>query len=247
MLHYIYDGSFSGLLTAIHEIYYRRQVPQQLLPRGTSDPQLFIRQDEIVTDENKAAKVYDAICAKISPQALRNTYYAYLAEHREAGIWIYEYLDLGWKLGSKVDLLLADERVHRIHRLGQKVRFERHRLLGLVRFQLLQRNIYYAAIEPDHNIVELLAPHFARRMADQNWVIHDLRRDLAAVYNQEEWFSTHFTLQHKLDLEKEEQHYQTLWKQYYDSIAISSRINPRLQKRFMPQRYWKHLIEKNEI
>lgn len=245
MLHYIYDGSFNGLLTAIHEIYYRRQIPQQLLPYSNSKPQLFVCQEKIVTDENKAAKVYDAIYSKISPQTLRHTYYAYLAEHPEAGIWIYQYLALGWKFGSKVDLLLSDERVHRIHRLSQKVGREKHRLLGLVRFQLLQRDIYYAAIEPDHNVVELLAPHFAGRMADQNWVIHDLRRDLAAVYNQEEWVSTHFTLQHKLELSKQEQQYQKLWKQYYDNIAISSRINPRLQKRCMPQRYWKHLVEKN--
>ncbi|MDD2300656.1 MAG: DUF4130 domain-containing protein [Syntrophomonadaceae bacterium] len=133
-------------------------IPQQLLPCGVSTPQLFVQQEEIVTDDNKAAKVYDAIYSKISPQALRHTYYAYLAEHLEAGIWAYQYLNLGWKLGSKVDLLLSEERVHRIHRLGQKVSAERHRLLGMVRFQLLQKDIYYAAIEPDHNVVELMAP-----------------------------------------------------------------------------------------
>lgn len=246
MLYYIYDGSFNGLLTAIYEIYYNRKVPQQLIPQGTSDHGLFTEQHEIITDEIKAAKVYDAIYNKISPLALKNTYHAYLSEHPENGIWIYEYLHLGWRLGSKVDLRLTDERVHRIHRLSQKVRTERHRMLGLVRFQLFKNNIYYAAMEPDHNIVELIAPHFAQRMADQNWIIHDLKRNLASVYNQKEWFSTHFTLEHKLELEQEEQHYQKLWKQYYESIAISNRLNPKLQKAFMPQRYWKHLVEKSE-
>ncbi|MDD3269852.1 MAG: DUF4130 domain-containing protein [Syntrophomonadaceae bacterium] len=28
-------------------------------------------------------------------------------------------------------------------------------------------------------------------------------------------------------------------------MAISSRKNPRLQKQCMPERYWKHLVEKN--
>lgn len=245
MLNYTYDGSFNGLLTAIYEIYYRRQIPQDIVPVGAANRQLFVWQEHIACDENKAVKVYDSIDAKISSRALRNAYYAYLSEHAQAGMWIYEYLRLGWKLGSKVDLHLTDERVDRIHRLSRKVKTERHRLLGLVRFQRYPMDIFYAAIEPDHNVVELLAPHFASRLSDQNWIIHDLCRDLAVVYNRKEWVSTGFTLNNKLELEQEEQYYQLLWKQYYDSIAISSRINPRLQKQCMPARYWKHLVEKN--
>ncbi|MEN6391847.1 MAG: DUF4130 domain-containing protein, partial [Syntrophomonas sp.] len=74
-----------------------------------------------------------------------------------------------------------------------------------------------------------------------------LRRDLAVVFNRREWVSTGFTLQQKLELEEDEQYYQRLWKQYYESIAIISRKNPRLQKQFMPERYWKHLVEKNSV
>lgn len=245
MLCYTYDGSFNGLLTSIYEIYYRRQNPQEIVSAESSNLQLFYRQEYIACDEDKAARVYDAIDSRISSRALRNVYCAYLSEHPRAGIWIYEYLRLGWKLGPKLDLHLADERVHRIHQLHRKVKSEQHRLLGLVRFQRCQRDIYYAAIEPDHNVAELLAPHFANRLSDQNWIIHDLRRDLAVVFNRKEWVSTGFTLKQKLELEQDEQYYQRLWKQYYDSIAISNRKNPRLQKQCMPERYWKHLVEKS--
>jgi probable DNA metabolism protein len=44
--------------------------------------------------------------------------------------------------------------------------------------------------------------------------------------------------------EQEEEFYQTLWKQYFKSIAIEGRINPRLQMQHMPKKYWKYLIEK---
>jgi probable DNA metabolism protein len=245
MFYYTYDGTFNGLLTIIYEIYYRRQIPEQIVPAQNTDFQLFVRQEHFSTDDDKAAKVYQAIENKISIRAIKNAYYAYLSEHPQAGIWIYEYLNLGWKLGSKLDLHLTNDKVHRVHRLGQKVRTEKHRLLGLLRFQLLKGNIYYAAVEPDHNVIELIAPHFARRMASQNWIIHDLKRDLAAVYNQQEWVSTSLTLKQRMEMEREEEYYQMLWKQYYESIAIPSRINPKLQKRCMPQRYWKHLVENN--
>ncbi len=245
MLQYIYDGSFNGLLTAIYEIYYRREIPDQLVPTGENYNQLFAVHTTIDTDEIKAGKVYDAIAAKISFRSLRHTYYAYLSEDPDVGMGIYQYLHLGWKLGSKLDFLLSDDRVRRIHRLSRKVGCEHHRLLGLVRFQLLRKDIYYAAIEPDNNIVELLAPHFAGRMSDQNWVIHDVRRDIAAIYNKQEWFAAQFSLQQRLELAEEEDYYQELWQQYHQTIAIKSRINPRLQRQCMPQRYWKHLVELN--
>lgn len=245
MLCYTYDGSFNGLLTAIHEIYYRGEKPREIMPAGSSNMRLFVQQEYIACDEDKAARVYESIDSKISSGALRNAYCAYLSEHTQAGMWIYEYLRLGWKLGPRVDLHLTDERVHRVHQLRRKVKAEQHRLLGLVRFQRYQHNIYYAAIEPDHNVTELLAPHFANRLSDQKWIIHDLGRDLAVIFNGNEWVSTGFTLKQQLELEQDEQYYQRLWKQYYDSIAIASRKNPRLQKQCMPERYWKHLVEKN--
>ncbi|MBQ2881820.1 MAG: DUF4130 domain-containing protein, partial [Clostridia bacterium] len=34
-----------------------------------------------------------------------------------------------------------------------------------------------------------------------------------------------------------------LWKQYYRTVAISSRKNERLRRQYMPRRYWKYLIE----
>ncbi len=243
MLYYIYDGSFTGLLSAIYEIYYRRQVPDALLAGGLDCPNLFAEEEIITTDESKAGKVYDAIDEKIGSRSLRNAYNAYLSEHPESPLWIYNYLDLGWKLGSRLDMLLTDERVRRIHSLSQKVGLEKHRMLGLLRFQLVQTNTYYAAIEPDSNIVELIAPHFATRMANQDWVIHDIKRNLAAIYNQKEWVSTPLTLQESLELTREEKYYQKLWQQYYAKIAVTSRINPRLQRQCMPQRYWKHLVE----
>ena len=35
-----------------------------------------------------------------------------------------------------------------------------------------------------------------------------------------------------------------LWQDYYDSIAIKERENPRLLRRCLPVRYWKNLPER---
>jgi probable DNA metabolism protein len=51
-------------------------------------------------------------------------------------------------------------------------------------------------------------------------------------------------LERPFEFLKEEKKYQELWKEYYVSASIKSRVNLKAQKNHMPVRYWKHLIEK---
>jgi probable DNA metabolism protein len=246
MLVYIYDGSFPGLLTAIYESYYRREKPEEILAQDQWQHTLFAQEVVIKTDEKKADKVYQAIKDKISGFAARNAYCVFLAEVPGAEMLIYNYLSRGWKLGAKLDFHLADEAVLQVHTVAKKVRQEAHRMLGLVRFRLLKHELYYAQIEPDHNILQMISPHFARRMADQNWMIHDVKRGLAAVYNQVEWVLTPLERPKSISLDETGLFYESLWQKYFSSIAIKSRKNLRLQRSFLPKRYWKHLVEMDE-
>jgi probable DNA metabolism protein len=243
MIYYIYDGSFEGLLTAIYEAYYRHQEPEKIISGDCFQDCLFATPVYINTDEQKAHRVYNAILQKISKSAAKNVLYAFLSEAEDAGTAIYQYLKLGWKIGKVVDSALTQQGVFRIHTLRRKVSQEAGKILGLVRFRLLKSGIYYAPIEPDYNVLSIIAPHFKRRMQDQNWIIHDVKRDIAAFYDQSEYTIAPFEFSTPLPLDQAERDCQSLWKQYFHTIAIKSRINPRLQRQYMPARYWKHLIE----
>ncbi|MTI80383.1 MAG: DNA metabolism protein [Firmicutes bacterium] len=246
MIYYVYDGSFQGLLTAIYEAYYRETKPDDIVKADNPSANLFAELIDIKTDDNKADKVYQAAKGKISTWALRHVFYAYLSELDGVGNLIYRYLQLGFKVGKDIDRYLTDDRVLRIHQISRKVGAERHRLLGLIRFSKLNNGVYYASIEPDYNIVGLVAPHFAKRLSDQNWVIHDLKRGLAALYNQKEWVVSKLDSDKNFILSEEEQEYQNMWQGYFESVSIKERANPRQQRQFMPARYWKHLTEMNE-
>ena len=243
MLYYIYDGSFEGLLTAIYEAYYRGQHPDEILSIEDIQENLFIEYVRITTDSEKADRVFNSIESKISIRALRHVFNVFFSELENRGTLIYQYLRLGWKIGRAVDEYLNDNRVFDVHSISRKVSNEAHRMLGLVRFQLLAENIYYSAIEPDYNIISLIAPHFAARMADQDWAIHDIRRNLAALCRNGQYIIIPLSNPDFIILHPDEKQYQELWKQYFSKIAIESRINPRLQRQYMPKRYWKHLIE----
>jgi probable DNA metabolism protein len=244
MLTYVYDGSFEGILTAIFEAYYRHEVPDQIESEQLLQQNFITRYVYIKTDAEKADRVYKSILQKISGKALDNAYHVYLSEEPDAGTLIYKYLRLGWKMGGRVDLHLADDTVRRVDNVNRRLENELHRLLGFVRFRQVEGGIFYSAISPDNNVVELLAPHFAERLSDQNWIIHDVKREIAAMYNMKTWIISEFSVE---DIPRDtaaENEYAKLWKQFFNTIAIKERENPELQKRLMPKRYWKHMTEK---
>ena len=248
MIRFIHDGSFLGLLTAIYASYYSGHKPDQILSPREAAEDLFSENMVIETNQEHADIVYHAIISKISPNAMHHIYYAFLSEAPHCSDYIYNYLKLGWKAGSKLDMYLSDDPVRKVHMLSQKVSKEKHRMLGLLRFRELEQQILYGPMEPDHNISELIAPHFAKRLASDYWIIHDLKRNIAVLYNKKKWIisaNTPSILSSSLLCSEEESSFQALWKTFYDNIAIKSRINPQLQKQFMPTRYWHHLIEKN--
>ena len=244
MRYYLYDGSFSGLLTAIYQAFTRKERPAKIIGKEFYRENLFAEKIEIKTEAQAADRVAQAIKRKISARTLRLIYYVFLSEQKGAADLIFSFLELGFKIGQKLDGHYTDPTVLKINRLAKRVSLELHRLLGLIRFQEIDHGIFYAPLEPDNNLLPLLAPHFVRRLADQNWLIHDRKRQLAVIYNQEEWVITplaRFTINNTV----QEKQYQGLWQGFFRSITIKNRENPKLQRQFMPKRYWKYLIEKD--
>lgn len=245
MIIFIYDGTFDGLLTAIFESYYGPYKPDKILTAREHIPNLFAQEVVITTTTIKANRVYQAIEKKISPLALNWVYMAFLSESPQVGTAIYHYLQYGWQVGSKVNCQLAHPKVNTIHKLWQKVSREKHRMLGLVRFSQLAGQVYYAPMETDCYVLPLIAPHFAQRLADQHWIIHDKKRHVAAVFDGNHWFITADKITEQLILEKDELYFQNLWRAFHKKIAIQNRLNPKLQQQMMPKKYWPYLTEKN--
>ncbi|OEH84610.1 hypothetical protein BHU72_08935 [Desulfuribacillus stibiiarsenatis] len=242
---YIYDGSFEGLLTAYHEIFHSRQAPDFIETRGSFAGHLFLPVIDVQTDVKVAEFVYKGIIEKKSNEIMGQIYKVFLSEEKGFEMIVYQYLKKLGKYGINISNNILDETTQQILRICQKVGRERHRMLGLLRFQKIEAEVemYYASMEPDFNIVGLIAPHFAERLANQYWLIHDVKRKIAAIYNRQEWIVSDFSNFQQLSLASDEKDFQKLWKTYFQHIAIQDKINPSLQRQHMPQKYWKHLTE----
>lgn len=244
MLIYVYDGSFEGILTSIFEAFFRKEEPDAVLSEQGLQQDITASYTFIVTDPAKSDRVYASIRRNISEDALKNVYHTFLSEEPDAGMLIYRYLKLGWRMGSKVDLHLSDNTVFRIMDINRRLEHEVHKLMGFVRFRQVEGGIFYSSICPDNNVVELLAPHFAERLSDQKWIIHDVRREIAALYNMRDWIVSEFSAGDIPGGTEEEKLFAGLWKEFFNILEIPSRINPKLQRQLMPRRYWDHLTEK---
>lgn len=245
MITYIYDGSFDGLLTSIYEAFYSDIKPNEIVIKEDFIQSFIVEKKEIETNVDKATKVYKAIEKKISPESLRKVFYVYLSELTDSGRFILRYLQLGFKIGKDVDSHLANADVLNMDKISRRVGKERHRMTGLIRFKKIKDDILYAQIEPDSNIVALLAPHFKERLKNENFIIHDTRREIAVFYNKKEWIVKDIEKPDPFLVRDSEEVYEDLWRTYFKSISIETKTNPKLQKKNMPMRYWKYLTEKN--
>ena len=241
MLRYIYDGSFDGFLSSIYYCYYEK--PPGSIEKYSDYEFNILYEDKVIeTDMVKSDKVYVAITQKISEDTLIHVYRGFLSEAPGIELKLFKYIQLGFKLGSKVNDFLTDENVREVQKYSSKVAYEAHRFLGLVRFQEF-KGILYASIEPSYNILELIGNHFKARLSNEKWVIHDNKRKIGIVYEHNQWVLRNLKLEKLESTEKEELFYQNLWKTFHKSVSIKGRTNERLQMQLMPKKYWNNLTE----
>lgn len=67
-----------------------------------------------------------------------------------------------------------------------KVTGEIHRLKGLLRFMESSGGVFYAPYSPDNDITEILMLHFTERFKSERFVIHDVKRKIAGMYDGKE-------------------------------------------------------------
>lgn len=243
MIIYFYDGTFEGLLTSIYDGFYAKEPPTIITTKNTYEIDLLSEVFNIETDTIKYKKVQNSIVTKIDPLCLKKLYYVFLSNKENKEMLCFNYLKLAFRLGPNIHKYLHNDLVKSVDALKKRVSFESHRFTGLVRFSDINGKFLYSSIEPDNNILEFISPHFKRRFPNEYWIIHDIKRGLASIYNTISWEIVEMDIKSYEKLKNYTDEFHDLWKDYFESTTIKERINIRHQKSQMPKRYWKHLTE----
>ncbi len=248
----IYDGSFNGLLTAVFEIYALKLESAKLLVGPNQSASLFEEPLVVTTNEDKSQRVVKIIRQYLGDSGLKSLWKATLTGDPEVGNLIYQ--AIRYMLMKRTNVLadFGHPAVLGLQQLLKQISRESHRMTAFVRFELGSDDIYYAQIEPDFDVLPVIAKHFQSRYADQKWLINDLKRQYGLFYNLQEVYPItltkepqgHLPVVGEITLNPSEKKFQELWKQYFKSTNIASRKNTKLHLQHVPKRYWKHLTEK---
>lgn len=238
---YLINDFYDGFYTAVFYAFKKANV------RVTSDKnvQLSLTDSiiEVRPEADKAERVrrkiksYDSGALRFIDRVLRSD-----GEDKETAAL--EYIRILVAHKKPIGDMFADPGVFRANDYARKVGWEIDKMYGLLRFKECAGGILYAPYEPDCDITELIAKHFADRLPKEKFIIHDVKRKKAFMYNSGECALVPLD-KAEIYLSDDEEKFENLWKRYYSAANIALRPHEKQMKGYMPVRYWKYLPEKN--
>jgi len=169
------------------------------------------------------------------------------ALHRDPDRWALLYRLLHRLTRGEPDLLAraTDPDVAALRARVAAVRRDEHKMHAFVRFRRVVddgREHFVAWHRPDHHIVPLAAPFFARRFAAMAWTI--LTPDASATWDGEH---LHFGPGAPRSAAPAGDELDDLFLTYYRSIFNPARLNLRAMRAEMPRKHWASLPESTTI
>ncbi|MDR2051232.1 MAG: TIGR03915 family putative DNA repair protein [Deltaproteobacteria bacterium] len=254
---FVYDRSFEGLLSAVFDAYALKSFPEILC--GPADPPLPEARSahRVEVTPEKPVRVFAALAKKLSERGLRNLILVWLSEEKGSDFLLFRFIRKIFDAGSGRGLPerdFGDPDVLAVERLARRVGRKAERYAGFARFQKTRQGVYVALIEPEHNVLPLLLRHFGDRFGDRPWMLYDVGRGYGIMRdsgNRREEFREVFLDERLIEggglrpdlLAEGEELLQSLWRGYHEAAAVRERLNPRLQRGFMPKKFWKYLTE----
>lgn len=155
---------------------------------------------------------------------------------------------VAWRLthGGERQLMQVrvDADVRKLEGWAAAVRRDRHKMKAFVRFRQVgeasanRREQFVAWFEPEHAIVELTAPFFAKRFANMDWSI--LTPLQCAHWDGATLRFTEGVPRAEAPREDALEEY---WRSYYAHIFNPARLKLDAMQSEMPKKYWKNLPE----
>lgn len=249
----ICEDSLEGILTAVYTAYEKRYVPQQTAIQTSEQGnlRLFASYEYVAADREKSEKVLRTLRRRFGEEGLLTFCYALANAQEDKAICVYRTIAKGLRLEqpSGIFARYADADAGRVERLRINTWHEVHHLYGFVRFRELENGVLFSEIAPKNNVLLFLAEHFADRLPEEHFMLHDVKRGLLAVHAAgKPWFLATAPPSVSLQLAEssEEQIYQELFRHFCHKIAIKERQNEKLQNGLLPFRFRPYMTEFQE-
>ncbi len=180
----VYDGSFPGFLCALAEALNlaRTKAPVPPIRARGREAGLFTESVEARRDDARAASLWRRLSRKLGEERLRTCLEAFCSDFEGKETALAAVIARAAAAGPAVFDDLNDPATMLVAKAARRAGAQAQLISGLVRFAELADGSWYAPIEPDCDVLPLVAEHFAARYADMAFAIHDRRRGTALVH-----------------------------------------------------------------
>lgn len=239
---YGYDGSLPGFYCCVWESVYTRKLPLDIWSDQALSPSL-LPLTRVPTDRARAEKVRAAVSRKISPRARELTETVFLSCLAQKEMRLLRFLLRAFREGPRLLNMLGDSDVHALLKAEKHLGRETHLLTGFIRFADIGGRLV-STIQPKNFVLPFLADHFADRFSQETFLIYD-KTHRAALVHQNRRSEIVEGIEDLIlpETTDREAYYQALWKQFYHTLAIEARHNPKCRMNHMPKRYWSEMVE----
>lgn len=237
MLTCIYEAKASG--KPYREI---RLVTEPVMQMSLLDEYIHIEKDS-----EKAAKVMEAICVRISPKVYDYLAYLTMAYEEDTLDVIYHVMLLAFSYGENAIHMMQYRDVLRAAQIHKRLSSEVMRFREILRFNEIDGQVYIAHIEPKSRIVQALGPAFSDRMPSEHFMIIDDAHREAVIHPRNEDYYLKTLSESEFEklriTETAVDEYTDLWKVFFNTIGIEQRKNYKCQRNLFPLWARKHAVE----
>lgn len=235
-----YDGTWEGLLTVIFECYDVLDNTQ--IQESNNQMSLLDIPQVITSDSTKAQRVQQRIKETFTASFYNDCTCVFSSAFDKKGDVIAKLVKKLFQHGI-LFIQSAEPEAVNFRSLLKKVHREIHAYKGLLRFRELNDQTLYAPFRPEHDILMRLAPHFMRRIPNERFIIHDVGREKAVFYHDQDM---HLMKNLKLNPEESqmEKSIQQAWLSFYHSVSIDERASEKRMISNMPKKHWEFLTER---
>lgn len=238
-----YDGTFHGFLSVL---LYLLKDPKRLFQTKVINLRIEPNSGSIFThslsySQEEVKKFYYHLKKILEPDFFKKLFLYYLCDGAKIEISLARVIYLSAK-DPDIYRNITQEDVIKLYQAERAFFRERHRFLGLLRFIEMPDKTLVATFKPKYNVLPKLYFHFVRRFPNENFIILDVLRKLAFFYRNKKGRFL-FVDGLEVEINYEVDPFIRLWKGYFDSIAVSERINPERQKQRLPLRFREFLPE----
>lgn len=152
----LYDGSFDGFLSAVFDVYYYKFAAPQIIKESAFNGNIFEKVHHVHTDAAHSARVWQGLAKKLSPEAVQQVYKTFLSEVLNIENVLLHYIRYAFDSPVNIETDFGHSAVLAVQQTSKKVWREKHRMEAFVRFQQTADGLYYAIIEPDHDVLPLI-------------------------------------------------------------------------------------------